>query len=86
MENVSRYIEGQMNKSLDAANLEDAELLGLLGGSGGSQVDVVLYVTDRGKSIPYVYPMRSKVPPQPTSPKTLNLCASYHSSPTSCLY
>ena len=48
MDGVLRYIEAQMAKNLDIASLEDAEILSLLGGSGGSQVDVVLYVTDRG--------------------------------------
>ena len=48
MENVSRYIEAQMTKNMYIANLEDAEILSLFGGSGGSQVDVVLYIADRG--------------------------------------
>ena len=57
MEIVTRYIESQMSKNMDIANLEDAEVLSLFGGGGGSQVDVVLYVADRGMSLT---PIRSR--------------------------
>ena len=48
IDSVSKYVESQMNKVLETTAMEDAELLNLLGGGGGSQVDVVLYVSDRG--------------------------------------
>ena len=57
IENVAKYIETQMNRTLGITNLEDTELLSLLGGSGGSQVDAVLYIADRGKVLqvpPYI--------------------------------
>ena len=52
MENITRYIQSQMSKSLNAATLEDTDLLTLLGGSGGSQVDVVLYLVAHRKDSP----------------------------------
>jgi hypothetical protein len=38
------YIESHFEKSSSAAGISDADLLNLLTGNGGSQVDVVIYV------------------------------------------
>ena len=48
MDKVGQYIENQMSRAVDAPNMEDGELLNLLGGTGGSHVDIVLYLSDRG--------------------------------------
>ena len=48
MENVLQYIEDQIHKSSALENMSDAELLSILGGGGGNQVDVVLYMSTHG--------------------------------------
>jgi hypothetical protein len=40
---VVQYVESQIEKSL-GASIVDGEIINLLSGDGGSQVDVVLYV------------------------------------------
>ena len=57
MEKVLRYIESQMAKTLDTQSADDSEILYLLGGGGGSQVDVVLYLLNHRKRFPV--PVRS---------------------------
>ena len=44
-----QYIESQMSKSLSLETMSDAELLSIVGGSGGTLVDVVFYLTSSGK-------------------------------------
>ena len=50
---VLEYVEEQMFKQLDLANLSDADVQRLLGGQGGSQVDLVLYLMTKGMSLHY---------------------------------
>jgi hypothetical protein len=47
MNPVFRYLEGQMNKSLSISDMSDTDRLGILGGNGGSHVDLVLYMTQQ---------------------------------------
>ena len=47
---VTGYIESQMNKMLDTGTMENVEIMHLLGGGGGSHVDVVLYLLAHRKS------------------------------------
>ena len=49
METVLQYIEDQIHKSSTLESMSDAELLSILGGGGGYQVDVVFYLTTHGK-------------------------------------
>jgi hypothetical protein len=51
MDLIIQYIEGQIKKTLNITSLDDAELLGLVGGSGGCQVDVVLYLLAHRKAL-----------------------------------
>lgn len=47
MENITpviQYVENHLERSSSAADISDADLLSMLSGNGGSQVDVVLYV------------------------------------------
>lgn len=46
---IIRYIETQMRKTVTTSNMTDSELLNLLGGNGGSQVDLVLYLISNRK-------------------------------------
>ena len=41
---ILQYIEGQLSKTLYNANATEGELVSLLGGEGGSQVDLILYL------------------------------------------
>jgi Septin len=49
MEPALKYLESQIRKSISSQEQTDSELLGMLSGYGGSQVDVVLYLLDHGK-------------------------------------
>ena len=44
MGKVSQYIESQLTKSFSFANGTEGDLVRMLGGDGGSQVDLVLYM------------------------------------------
>lgn len=55
-EHVVRYIEGLLHKNAAITSLSDSELMNALGGSGGVQVDVVIYVVPHGR-----YPSRVRV-------------------------
>ncbi|MCJ1437357.1 hypothetical protein MMC27_006744 [Xylographa pallens] len=44
MDSVLHYIEAQMAKNTSFSNMSDIDLLSMLGGAGGFQVDVVLYL------------------------------------------
>ena len=46
---IMRYIEGQLAKTISYADATESELVSLLGGDGGSQVDLVLYLIHRRK-------------------------------------
>lgn len=48
-EHVVRYIESLLHKNASITALSDSELMNALGGSGGVQVDVVIYVVPHGK-------------------------------------
>ena len=49
IEAVVQYIETQMAKTLSATSLSDGDLLNLLGGDGGVQVDVVFYLISQSR-------------------------------------
>ena len=48
MEKVLQYIEDQMFKQLKLETSSNADLQGMLGGNGGSQIDLVLYLFTQG--------------------------------------
>ena len=52
MENVLQYVEDHIYKSSNLESMSDGELLSILGGGGGSQVDAVFYLTTHGMSSP----------------------------------
>ncbi len=41
---VVQYLETQLERSAAGSGMTDSELINILSGSGGSQVDVVFYV------------------------------------------
>jgi hypothetical protein len=45
---VVNYIESQLDRAASMVGVTDAELISMLSGSGGSHVDVVLYVIAKG--------------------------------------
>ena len=50
IDKVVRYVEGQFERTASLAKMSDGDLMALLGGSGGSQVDVVFFVISRSGS------------------------------------
>ena len=48
IESVIRYIESQVISTFAKSNRGESDLVGLLSGSGGSQVDLVLYLVSQG--------------------------------------
>jgi len=49
-EHVVRYVESLLHKNASITALSESELMNALSGSGGVQVDVVIYVLPHGKS------------------------------------
>ena len=49
---VVQYAEEQLKKSFSASSSE-GDIVGLMSGSGGSQVDVVFYMVSQGKESQY---------------------------------
>ena len=47
-ESVHQYIEHQISKTTDIAMVADGDLLCMLAGNGGTQVDLVLYLIKKG--------------------------------------
>lgn len=56
---VIDYIESQFKKITTFESMNEAEMVNLLSGNGGSQVDVVLYVISNSKCGLLVYPAGS---------------------------
>jgi hypothetical protein len=54
MEPVVRYIQSQMDLTAAAMEMKDGDVLGLLSGNGGTQVDVVLYMIQNSKEPPII--------------------------------
>jgi len=52
MDSVLQYIEAQMAKNTSFSSMSDGDLLSMLGGDGGFQVDLVLYLISQSKSCP----------------------------------
>ena len=50
MDSVLQYIEAQMAKNTSFSSMSDGDLLSMLGGDGGFQVDLVLYLISQSKS------------------------------------
>lgn len=48
MDSVIQYIEALLHRNASIATMSDSDLLGMLSGNGGVQVDVVLYVFSHG--------------------------------------
>ena len=52
-----RYVEEQFEKMGSLLKLSDGDLMGLLSGAGGSQVDVVFYVLSKSKHSRLLHPI-----------------------------
>lgn len=50
VEPVIQYVEHQIARTMSAAHISDADLLSLLSGNGGPQVDIVLYMISQSKA------------------------------------
>ena len=48
IESVVRYVENQINKSYSLSDASNGELVNLLSGRGGTQVDLVFYMIGKG--------------------------------------
>ena len=49
MDPILQYIESQMAKNTSFSSMTDGDLLSMLGGDGGFQVDLVLYLILQGR-------------------------------------
>ncbi|KAI9850416.1 MAG: hypothetical protein M1838_005693 [Thelocarpon superellum] len=47
IQSVIRYVEGQLERTASLMNMGDGDIMGMLSGSGGPQVDVVFYLFAR---------------------------------------
>lgn len=48
IESVVRYVENQINKTCSLSDASNGELVNLLSGRGGTQVDLVFYMMCKG--------------------------------------
>ena len=48
VDSILNYIESQATRSLDVNRMDNGDLMSLIAGNGGSQVDVVLYLFSKG--------------------------------------
>ena len=51
---VVDYVESHFKKTSSFEGLSDSEMVNMLSGNGGSQVDVVLYVISNSRSSSYI--------------------------------
>ena len=49
VEPIIRYVEAQIARTMSTAQMTDPDLLSLLTGNGGPQVDVVLYLVSQSE-------------------------------------
>ena len=54
IESVTRYVEGQWHKTCSMTSSTESELLSMLSGNGGTQVDVVLYLIMQGQCFSFL--------------------------------
>jgi hypothetical protein len=59
IESVVCYVANQINKSSSFSNASYGEMVNLLSGRGGTQVDLVLYLISTGMLPLYQYVMRT---------------------------
>jgi hypothetical protein len=45
---VVEYVESHLRKATSLDNMTESDMISMLSGNGGSQVDLVLYVIDNG--------------------------------------
>lgn len=50
VEPVIQYVESQIARTTSSAHISDVDLLSLLAGNGGPQVDIVLYMISQSKT------------------------------------
>lgn len=51
IETVIQYLEGQLTKTFSFANTSEGEIVSMMGGEGGAQVDLVLYLISKGMPV-----------------------------------
>ena len=51
VELVTQYIESQLAKTFSFANTSEGEMVSMMGGDGGAQVDLVLYMITQGMPV-----------------------------------
>lgn len=89
IEAVSQYIGSQLRKSFAPPSESESDILGLLSGNGGSQVDLVLYLmTESEKQFHLLYFVHDGSPFRrgqtgrldiPTAARAINQCRSFDS-------
>ena len=57
IESVLQYVESQLRRSFSPPSEGESDIVGLLSGSGGSQVDVVFYLISQGKPVHSPWPI-----------------------------
>ena len=53
IDSVLHYVEAQLSKAHSFANMGEGELVSMLSGKGGTQVDVALYLITQSRSSPH---------------------------------
>jgi hypothetical protein len=48
---VVEYIQSHLQKAVSTQDMSDSEMISMLGGNGGSQVDLVFYVFAQSRSV-----------------------------------
>lgn len=79
---VVEYLESLLYQTASVTNMDDAELVGVISGSGGILVDVVLYMLPPSEYYTYHGIDITNIRKTRISPRTSNSCSDYLSSPT----
>jgi hypothetical protein len=85
MSMVVDYVESLLYQTSSVTTLEDSDALGVVSGSGGVLVDVVVYLLPPSKSSGSFAPCYTDITQTMTSPRTSSTCSACRLSPMSSL-
>lgn len=80
---VVDYVESLLHQNISPVSMEDSELLGVISGNGGTQVDVVFYLLSPSKLLKTYVSLNANIGQTPTCPRTLSSCNAFQALPTS---
>jgi hypothetical protein len=83
MSMVVDYVESLLYQTSSVTTLEDSDALGVVSGSGGVLVDVVIYLLPPSKSNESLASCYTDIKQTKTSPRTSSTCSDCHLSPMS---